>query len=70
MLVLGGTGRLYGALVGAAIYVMLHHFASAINPFHWMFAVGAVLILTVLFAPAGLFGLIEKLGSPLRRRAR
>ena len=70
MLVLGGTGRLYGALVGAAIYVMLHHFASAINPFHWMFVVGAVLILTVLFAPAGLFGLIEKLASPLNRRAR
>jgi branched-chain amino acid transport system permease protein len=70
MLVFGGTGRLYGALVGAAIYVMLHHFASAINPFHWMFAVGAVLILTVLFAPAGLFGLLEKLASSRRSPTR
>jgi branched-chain amino acid transport system permease protein len=32
MLVLGGVGRLYGGLVGAPIYMIVHHIASQWNP--------------------------------------
>ena len=41
MLVLGGAGRLTGALVGATVFTVLHHTAASINPYHWLFVVGA-----------------------------
>lgn len=68
MLVLGGTGRLYGAFVGAAVFVILSDRAAAVNPFHWLFALGLVLILTVRFAPRGLLGAAESAISRLMRR--
>lgn len=52
MLILGGAGRLSGALVGAAVFLVLHHTASSINPYHWLFIVGGLLMLVVLFPPA------------------
>jgi branched-chain amino acid transport system permease protein len=61
MLVLGGWGRLYGAIVGASFYVILQHFASSWNPFHWMFLVGAALIVIVRFGKGGLLGLADRI---------
>ncbi len=52
MLILGGTGRLSGALIGAAVFMVLHHTASSINPYHWLFVVGGLLMLVVLAPPA------------------
>jgi branched-chain amino acid transport system permease protein len=69
MLILGGTGRLYGALVGATIYMVLQDWLSKLQftiaghqidgPQFWQFGVGLLLVLTVLFARRGLLGLIE-----------
>jgi branched-chain amino acid transport system permease protein len=59
MLILGGAGRLYGAFVGAVIYMVLQDFLSKVSPQYWQFAVGLLLVLTVLFARRGLLGLIE-----------
>jgi branched-chain amino acid transport system permease protein len=52
MLVLGGTGRLSGALVGAAVFTLLHHTAASINPYHWLFVIGGALMVVVLLPPA------------------
>jgi branched-chain amino acid transport system permease protein len=52
MLILGGAGRLTGALVGATVFTVLHHTAASINPYHWLFVVGALLMLVVLVPPA------------------
>ena len=68
MLVLGGIGSLYGALIGTVIFMALEHIVSAINPFHWMTLVGAVLIAIVLFAPRGLSGSLDELARLLTRR--
>jgi branched-chain amino acid transport system permease protein len=69
MLVLGGLGTLDGALVGTVIFMGFEHIVSAINPFHWMTMVGALLIAVVLVAPGGLSGLSESmLGA--RKRAK
>ncbi len=59
MLILGGTGSLYGAMIGATIFVVLSDRAAAIDPFNWLFAIGALLILAVRFAPQGVVGLIR-----------
>jgi branched-chain amino acid transport system permease protein len=52
MLILGGTGRLTGALIGATIFTLLHHTAASINPYHWLFVVGLLLMVVVLISPA------------------
>ncbi len=70
MLVLGGLGTLYGALVGTVIFMGFEHVVSAINPFHWMTMVGALLIAVVLAAPGGLSGLVEKISGKRARGGR
>jgi branched-chain amino acid transport system permease protein len=67
MLVLGGTGRLYGAFVGAVIYMVLQDTLSKVSPQYWQFAVGLMLVLTVLFARRGLLGLIEDTANMFTR---
>jgi len=59
-LILGGTGRLYGAFLGAALFVVVSDRAAAIDPFNWLFALGALLILTVRFAPNGVLAALER----------
>lgn len=65
MLILGGAGRLNGALVGAAVFTLLHHTAASINPYHWLFVVGAALMGVVLLPPGrALAWLRARLGRP------
>ncbi|MBS7699800.1 MULTISPECIES: branched-chain amino acid ABC transporter permease [unclassified Chelatococcus] len=66
MLVLGGVGKLFGALIGTFVFVWFEHLVSAINPFHWLTIVGAMLIAVVLFEPRGLTGVIEGLWKRTR----
>lgn len=56
MLVLGGAGWLYGGLVGAAVFMIAHHFLSDLNPIYWQFWLGLLLVVVVLFARGGLLG--------------
>jgi branched-chain amino acid transport system permease protein len=59
MLVLGGAGRLYGGLVGAAVFMIAHHYLSGLNPIYWQFWLGLLLVVVVLFARGGILGAIE-----------
>ncbi len=59
MLVLGGTGRLSGALVGATAFTLLHHTAASINPYHWLFVIGGALMVVVLLPPAKLWAWVK-----------
>lgn len=61
MLVLGGTGRLYGGLVGAAVYMLAQDYLAGINPAYWEFWIGLLLVLVVLFARGGILGGCELL---------
>lgn len=56
VLVLGGTGRLYGGLVGALIYMVAQNYLADINPVYWQFWIGLLLVLVVLFANGGVLG--------------
>ncbi|MET3927949.1 branched-chain amino acid ABC transporter permease [Devosia sp. 2618] len=67
MLVLGGAGRLFGAMLGTLAFVWFEDRVSAINPFHWLTIVGVLLVVVVLFAPKGLVGAIEAIWQRLRR---
>jgi branched-chain amino acid transport system permease protein len=54
VLVLGGTGYLYGGLIGAVVFKMLQEFFSTITPQYWQFWIGLVLVLIVLIGRARL----------------
>ena len=59
MLILGGTGRLYGAFLGAVVYLIMEDDLSKLSPTFWQFGIGLLLVLAVLFARRGLLGLLE-----------
>jgi branched-chain amino acid transport system permease protein len=66
MLVLGGAGRLYGGLIGAAAFMVAHHFLSDLNPVYWQFWLGLLLVVVVLVARGGILGAIDRLRQRLR----
>jgi branched-chain amino acid transport system permease protein len=70
MLVIGGIGRLYGAFVGATVYMVAQDTLSKDQPAFWLFWIGLLLILLVLFNRGGLLGLCDRLrrrSAPSRR---
>jgi branched-chain amino acid transport system permease protein len=48
VLIIGGTGYLYGGLVGAAVFRVLQDGIAAITPQHWLFWIGLILVILVL----------------------
>jgi branched-chain amino acid transport system permease protein len=66
MLVVGGTGRLYGGLVGAAVYMVAHDQFSGIAPQYWYFWIGLLLVIVVIFLPNGILGGLSKLADRWR----
>ena len=56
MLILGGTGSLYGAVAGAFVFVALQEIFSSVTT-HWQLLLGGTIILLVIFLPGGLASL-------------
>lgn len=61
--VLGGVGNVLGALIGAVSFELLRSYASVFAANAWQMILGTVLVLIVLFAPRGLWGLLQGLMS-------
>ncbi len=59
IVILGGIGTLYGPLAGAVVLLLLEFFLKEVTE-HWQLFLGPVLILVVLYARHGLWGLIER----------
>lgn len=68
MLILGGTGRLYGAFLGAAVYMILEDHLSKMSPTFWQFGIGLLLVLAVLFARRGVLGLFEDMAGRFSKK--
>ena len=49
VLIIGGTGYLYGGLIGAVIYKFLQDWIATLTPQYWQFWIGFVLVVIVLF---------------------
>jgi branched-chain amino acid transport system permease protein len=69
ILVLGGTGRLYGGFIGAVIFMLAQDYIAGLNPAYWQFWIGLLLIVIVLFARGGVLGGFAKLYAEYRERA-
>ena len=48
VLIIGGTGYLYGGLIGAVIYKFLQDWIATLTPQYWQFWIGLVLVVIVL----------------------
>lgn len=55
--ILGGTGGVMGPFLGALVYEVVKSYAAAQAANVWQMILGAVLLLIILFAPTGLWGL-------------
>lgn len=67
MLVLGGTGRLWGGLIGTAVFMTVHQVAASVDPFNWLFVIGLLVLAVVYAFPRGLTGVPEELKRFARR---
>ena len=68
MLVLGGAGRLYGALIGAAVFMVAQDVLAGMNPVYWQFWIGLLLMVIVLFARGGILGGLDTIAKAWRAR--
>jgi branched-chain amino acid transport system permease protein len=57
LIILGGTGRLFGPVAGAAVYVLLEFALGGITE-RWQLFLGFILLGVVLFARGGIVGLV------------
>jgi branched-chain amino acid transport system permease protein len=75
VLIIGGTGYLYGGLIGAVIYKLLQDWIANLTPQYWQFWIGLVLVAIVLVGRerigggnASLRAAVSRLGARLTRR--
>lgn len=71
VLVLGGSGYLYGGLFGAVVFKLLHAWLSALTPQYWLFWIGLFLVVIVMVGRDRLLGwpraLLARIGRGDRR---
>ncbi len=60
MVLLGGLGTIFGPVLGAATFLLLEEFLTMYTE-HWMLYMGPILVLVVIFAKRGVFGLLAGL---------
>jgi branched-chain amino acid transport system permease protein len=65
MVVLGGSGTLVGATIGTAIVFGLREYLSTLVPW-WQYVLGGVYVLTILYLPMGLMGILSRFGQRLK----
>jgi branched-chain amino acid transport system permease protein len=66
---IGGTGVFFGPVLGAVVYVLFAVALSGVTR-AWLFYLGLLFVLTVMFAPGGLAGLAMRLTAWRHARAR
>lgn len=65
MVIIGGVGTLFGGIVGAAVIIGLENVVSSVTE-RWSMVLGGLFVLTMIFAPHGIVGLLR---SYFARRA-
>lgn len=66
MTIIGGVGTLIGAIIGAGVIELAHHWLTELAKVHWIFErwiifFGIIYILVVMFFPAGIVGTLRKI---------
>lgn len=67
VLVIGGSGYLYGGLIGAIAFKLMKDTLSAMTPAYWIFWMGFILVILVLIGRDRLVSAIARPFAPLLR---
>ncbi len=67
VLILGGTGYLYGGLVGATLFKLMQDWLAGITPQYWQFWIGLMLVVIVLVGRERMARWLSALVSRLRK---
>ncbi|MGB7543447.1 MAG: branched-chain amino acid ABC transporter permease [Burkholderiales bacterium] len=67
MLILGGTGYLYGGLVGATLFKLMQDWLAGITPQYWQFWIGLMLVVIVLVSRERMARWLAAVRSLLRK---
>jgi branched-chain amino acid transport system permease protein len=67
MILLGGIGRLHGAIIGAIAVLLIEEWLSGVTEY-WKMIFGPFLVLVVLFARGGLIGAWNEIAAWLRQK--
>jgi branched-chain amino acid transport system permease protein len=67
VLIIGGTGYLYGGLIGALIYKFTQDWIATLTPQYWQFWIGLMLVLIVLIGRERMAGWNEEARAFLMR---
>lgn len=70
MLILGGSGRLYGAFVGVPIFMFAQDQLAKQDPANWFLGQGIILIAMVMLAPGGVLGICQRVFAAVKARRR
>jgi len=65
-LVLGGTGYLYGGIIGAVVFKLMHDFLSSLTPQYWQFWMGFALVVIILVGRERLYDSVPRVVARLR----
>jgi branched-chain amino acid transport system permease protein len=68
VLVIGGSGYLYGGLIGATIFKLMQDWLAGLTPQYWQFWIGLLLVLLVLIGQERLTSGPRRVWTWLRRR--
>jgi branched-chain amino acid transport system permease protein len=68
MLILGGSGRLYGAFVGVPMFMFAQDQLAKQDPANWYLGQGIILIAMVMLAPGGILGIAQRAVDAVKRR--
>jgi hypothetical protein len=49
ILIIGGTGYLYGGLIGAVLFKLVQDYLANVTPQYWQFWLGLVLVMMIMF---------------------
>jgi len=61
IIIIGGAGTLWGALLGSAIVALLQYYISIFTPERWPIVFGACFVLAVMFLRGGIFPRLRNL---------
>jgi branched-chain amino acid transport system permease protein len=49
IVIIGGTGYLYGGLIGAVLFKLVQDYLANVNPQYWQFWLGLILVMMIMF---------------------
>lgn len=67
MIIIGGSGTLWGALIGSVIIYALEFYVSGISTDRWPIVLGACFVVAVMFTRRGIFPVLDRLWNKVTR---